>query len=118
GASITAQVTSTFDTSLALVAANCTTETTCRNATTGGETISIGNLAQGKFYLVVEGVAGATGSFSIVYTAGPPRPPNDQCTGAIALTAGAAPITGSLSNGLNDAMGTCGGSAGVDVVYS
>ncbi len=112
-----AQVTSSIDTAVALRSADCTTELACTNATGTGETLDYGYLEPGDYYLVVEGVGGAEGSFTIVYNTAAPRPENDQCAGAHLLSDGVALVGETTLNGLNDATGSCGGDSSADVVY-
>ena len=112
-----AQVTSTIDTSLTLRSADCTTEIICADAGGSGETLDVGYLEAGTYYLVVEGVGGAEGGFNIVYNTSAPRPENDQCGGARSLTDGVALTGETLVNGLDDAVGACGGGSNTDVVY-
>jgi hypothetical protein len=116
--SVTVLSTSTTDTALALLAGDCATELACAESTAVGEQIELGHLAAGTYRLAVKGVGGSAGSFTIGYTTGPPRPVNDQCTGAILLGAGVSRTGDTTVNALDDADGSCGDTTSGDVVYS
>src|SRR5262249_18993129 len=99
-------------------------EVRCQNSTINGtETLSIGNLAAGTYFLFVEGVGAVADSFTLNYNDSTPiiPPPNDGCTSPTTLTSTGSPATasasGTLVNGADDAVGTCGGSGQPDVVY-
>lgn len=109
-----------FDTSLTLLANDCTTERQCVNVNAGGEQIIEENLPAGTYKVIVESVAGSSGTFTIGYTTSAPiiRPPNDKCAGAITLSSGVTVSGVNMNNALNDASGACGGASGNDVVYT
>jgi hypothetical protein len=116
---VTITLTSGVDTALAVYDGACgaLVEQACAQMTPTGEQIVIPNLPAGSYYVVVEGVGGATGNFSIGYVTGL-RPPNDQCAGAIALTDGVTRLGDLVLNALDDSSGVCGGAGSGDVVYS
>ncbi len=116
---VVVNLTSGTNTALSVLSGACAalTELFCLNDTSAGETLDIGYLATGTYYIMVEGVAGAQGSFNIGYTTSSPRPDNDQCWGAEPLTSGTWLYGESTANGLDDASGSCGGTGSLDVVY-
>jgi hypothetical protein len=97
------------------------TEMKCANATSGTETLQIGSLPPGQYWVFVQGVGPVSDTFTLNYLIGPPAPPNDSCSAPQTLTFSGSPpsasTAGTLVNATDDASGTCGGSGQPDVVY-
>ncbi|MCC6994166.1 MAG: hypothetical protein IT370_06010 [Deltaproteobacteria bacterium] len=119
--SLTAQVTSSFNTALTLLRADCSTEVVCAGAATAmGDSIDIGNLAPGDYFLAVEAIqsaGGGSGNFVVSYALGVPRPVNDQCSASVPLLTSGVSASGTVKDGRDDATGTCGVAGQSDVAY-
>ncbi len=116
--SLTAQVTSSFNTALTLLRADCSTEVVCAGAATAmGDSIDLGNLVPGDYFLAVEAIGGGSGNFVVSYTLGVPRPVNDQCSASAPLLTSGVSVAGTVKDGRDDATGTCGGAGQPDVAY-
>jgi hypothetical protein len=115
--------TSTYQPSIYLRSASCTTGTQlgCANAAAlgGNASLDIGALPVGTYYLWIDGVSGTAGAYSINATLTNPLP-GDHCTNTAPLTfsGGTAIASGTTAGTYSDGNGTCATGTAPDVIYS
>jgi hypothetical protein len=115
--------TSTYQPSIYLRSASCTTGTQigCANAAAlgGSASLDIGALPVGTYYLWIDGVSGTAGDYSINATLTNPLP-GDHCTNTAPLTfsGGTATASGTTAGTYSDGNGTCATGTAPDVIYS
>ncbi|MFH0901264.1 MAG: hypothetical protein V2A73_11610, partial [Pseudomonadota bacterium] len=112
-----------YDTAIALRSPSCTGESSelyCINSVpgAGSESLQIRRQEAGTYYVVLEGIGGATGQATIALEATAPPPAGDYCPEVESIGAGTLLNQQLASPYRDDTLGSCGGAGGIDRVYS
>jgi len=116
---VTLTLSSSFDTAVTLMQADCSTVIACADDGDAGATLVEDNLAAGTYVVAVDAVTATTGDFSLLLELDAPivRPSNDSCDAATALTPGGGAVSATALNALDDATPACEGTAAGDVAF-